>query len=584
MRPLRILLAPGAFKETLSPSAAADAMEAGLRSVDPSIEIRRAPLADGGDGTLEAFHALRGGRFEVAVVTGPLGEPVRARFLMLENGNTAVIEMAESSGLRLVSPDRRNPWVTTTRGLGELIRAALDLGARKIIVGLGGSATVDGGAGMAQALGIRLLDAGGRDLPPGGGALAQLARIDPSGREPRLNGIEIVTLTDVRAPLLGPGGAARAFGPQKGADPAMVGRLEESLAHYAGVLDAHAGRPVRNLPGAGAAGGLGAGLASLLGAKLVAGAEVFILEAGLIPSIVWADAVMTGEGRFDATTLQGKAPGALLEMCGGSGTSGLVVCGSSDRPDAGAYPGTAAMATLLEDAGTPERAMRDAARYADRAAARALRRFLAVGGGPKPAIPLPPFVLASASTGRAELLRAWHYSTTLSPTGAPEATPSSSDDLRKVLLDNSRAKARTWLRQNPRYRLERGRLVAADTLTFCDGRIQGKAPDRAAALDVLRSVRGKPQQVLSAVWVVPLDRTDAGGAGGIAEATVRLRPELTDDDLRAYLATGKGDGKAGSFAIDPAGDPFFELLEGEIDTVIGLSRRVLDGLLGKFQA
>ncbi|HEV3163478.1 MAG TPA: glycerate kinase, partial [Isosphaeraceae bacterium] len=223
---MKILIAPDKFKGSLSAADVAEAMARGVAKAVPQAQVDRVPMADGGEGTVEALVAATGGRFLEEQVTGPLGEPVRARYGMLGDGQTAVVEMAAASGLVLVPTERRDPLRATTRGTGELILAAIVSGARKIIVGIGGSATNDGGAGLAQALGYRLLDGDGRDLEPGGGALDRLARIDTSGRDRRLDGVEVAVACDVDNPLFGPKGASTVYGPQKGATPAMVATLD----------------------------------------------------------------------------------------------------------------------------------------------------------------------------------------------------------------------------------------------------------------------------------------------------------------------------------------------------------------------
>ncbi len=283
---MKILVAPQALKGSLDAPAVAAAIAAGLRRALPDVEIVALPIADGGEGTVEALVAATGGSVRHSRVTGPLGEPVQARFGLLgaradEDGPTAIIEMAAASGLPLVPEDRRDPRVTTTYGTGELMLAALEAGARHLLVGIGGSATNDGGAGMAQALGAHLLDAAGHELPRGGAALAHLARIDVAGLDPRLHGGDITVLSDVENPLCGPHGASAVFGPQKGATQAMVSELDTALAHYAAILRHDLGADVADRPGAGAAGGLGAGLMAFLGARLRPGAEAVLEAIGL---------------------------------------------------------------------------------------------------------------------------------------------------------------------------------------------------------------------------------------------------------------------------------------------------------------
>ena len=305
---MRIVVAPDSFKGSLSALAVAEAMERGVRSVFPDASVARVPIADGGEGTVEALVAATGGRLESRRVTGPLGEPVEARWGVLGDGRTAVVEMAAASGLTLVPRERRNPRVTTTRGTGELVRAALDAGLRRVVVGLGGSATNDGGAGLARALGIRFLDDAGRDLPEGGAALARLARVDLAGRDARIAAAEVVVACDVDNPLTGPRGASAVYGPQKGATPAMVAELDAALERFARVAREATGRDVAGLPGAGAAGGLGAGLLFFTPARLRPGVEIVLETTGFDALVRGADLVLTGEGRTDFQTAMGKAP------------------------------------------------------------------------------------------------------------------------------------------------------------------------------------------------------------------------------------------------------------------------------------
>jgi glycerate kinase len=305
---MRIVVAPDSFKGSLTALAVAEAMERGVRAVFPDAAISKVPVADGGEGTVEALVAATGGRLESRWVTGPLGEPVEARWGVLGDGRTAVVEMAAASGLPLVPRERRDPRVTTTRGTGELVRAALDAGLPRVVVGLGGSATNDGGAGLARALGVRLLDDAGRDLPEGGAALARLARVDLAGIDPRVASTEVVVACDVDNPLTGPRGASAVFGPQKGATPAMVAELDAALERYARLAREATGRDVAGLPGAGAAGGLGAGLLFFSPARLRPGVEIVLETTGFEALVRGADLVLTGEGRTDFQTAMGKAP------------------------------------------------------------------------------------------------------------------------------------------------------------------------------------------------------------------------------------------------------------------------------------
>ncbi|MGB9859376.1 MAG: glycerate kinase, partial [Moorellaceae bacterium] len=270
----RIVIAPDSFKESLDAPQVAAAIAAGIKRVLPEVETVEVPLADGGEGLTTTLVAATGGRLMTATVTGPLGEPVTAKWGILGDGRTAVIEMAQASGLPLVPKEKRNPLYTTTYGTGELIRQALEEGCRRLIVGIGGSATNDGGAGMAQALGVKLLDQSGQDIPWGGIGLERLARIEMQDLDPRVKEAEILVACDVDNPLCGPRGASAVYGPQKGATPEMVRRLDAALAHLADIIARDLGLQVRDLPGAGAAGGLGAGLVAFLGATLRRGIEL----------------------------------------------------------------------------------------------------------------------------------------------------------------------------------------------------------------------------------------------------------------------------------------------------------------------
>jgi glycerate kinase len=307
---MKILIAPQALKGSLDARSVAQAIAQGLRRVWPEAEYVLLPVADGGEGTTRALVEATGGQIIPARVTGPLGEPIESFFGLLGTPGeppTAVIEMAAAAGLPLVPPERRDPRVTTTRGVGELIRLALDRGCRRFIIGIGGSATNDGGAGMAQALGALLLDADGRALPPGGAALARLSSVSVTGLDARLQESSILVACDVSNPLCGAEGASAVYGPQKGATPAMVAELDAALAHYAAVLLRDLGKDVRDVPGAGAAGGLGAGLLAFLNATLTPGAPLILDAMRFDEHLSGAALVFTAEGRLDGQTAYGKA-------------------------------------------------------------------------------------------------------------------------------------------------------------------------------------------------------------------------------------------------------------------------------------
>ncbi|MCF8778743.1 glycerate kinase [Vibrio sp. IRLE0018] len=305
---MKIVIAPDSYKESLTAMDVAIAIEKGFKQVLPDAHYVKLPMADGGEGTVQSMVDATGGTIIEHTVTGPLGQNVDGFFGLLGEGKTAVIEMAAASGLHLVSPELRNPLITTTLGTGELIKAALDHGVEHIIVGIGGSATNDGGIGMAQALGIKLLDAHGNALGHGGGELAKLATIDCSQLDSRLAQVRLEVACDVDNPLCGTKGASAVFGPQKGATPEMVTILDENLAHYATVIKQQLGVDVRDMAGAGAAGGMGAALLGLLNAELRPGIEIVMDAVRLDEIVADADLVITGEGRIDSQTIHGKTP------------------------------------------------------------------------------------------------------------------------------------------------------------------------------------------------------------------------------------------------------------------------------------
>ena len=305
---MKIIIAPDSFKESLSSQDVASAIEAGFRDIFPHAEYLKLPIADGGEGTVAALVAATDGDLINLTVTGPLGDQVQTFYGRSGDNGTAVIEMAAASGLDLVPPARRNPLLTTSFGTGELIRHALDQGLRDFIIGIGGSATNDGGAGMLQALGARLLDANEEQIGYGGGSLAELARIDVSELDERLKDCRIQVACDVDNPLTGPRGASAVFGPQKGATPAMVEQLDRNLGHFAALIRRDLNRDIEQRAGAGAAGGMGAALLGFMQAELRPGVEIVIEAIGLAEAMVDADLVITGEGRIDGQTVYGKAP------------------------------------------------------------------------------------------------------------------------------------------------------------------------------------------------------------------------------------------------------------------------------------
>jgi len=310
---VKIVIASQGFKGNLSALRVSQAIEAGIRRVVPDVTTAIVPMADGGEGTMQALVDAIGGEIIPVEVTGPLGEHVTAHWGFLSDEITAVIEMAAASGLNLVPSEKRNPLLTTTYGTGELIRDALERGCRKFIIGIGGSATNDGGIGMAQALGANLLDAKGTPIALGGAALAALEQIDIATLDPRLADSDIIVACDVTNPLCGPQGASAVYGPQKGATEEMVVQLETALTHYAEVIERDLNIDIRDVPGAGAAGGLGAGLVVFLKAKLIPGVDIVIQATGLVEQLKDATLVFTGEGRIDNQTACGKTPAGVAQ-------------------------------------------------------------------------------------------------------------------------------------------------------------------------------------------------------------------------------------------------------------------------------
>lgn len=326
---MRIVIAPNAFKGSLSALEAADAIGEGVRAAAPDADLVLVPIADGGDGTVDALVAATHGERRTLRVRGPLGDPVDAHYGMVDGGSTAVIEMARAAGLALVPSEKRDPRVTTTYGVGELLQHAFDEGARHFIVGIGGSATNDGGAGMAQALGYHLLDENGHELPPGGLALKRLARIHTGGVHANWKEAQVEVACDVTNPLTGPSGASAVYGPQKGATPEMVAELDAALRRHAEVIRRDLGVDVEQLPGAGAAGGLGAGLVAFTRARLGPGAEMVMEALKLDDKLKGADLVITGEGRLDSQTARfGKGPAAVARHARNAGIPVIAIGGS----------------------------------------------------------------------------------------------------------------------------------------------------------------------------------------------------------------------------------------------------------------
>ena len=399
---MKVVIAPDAFKESLSAAEVAAALAAGVVKACEDAVVDLCPMADGGEGTVAAMVAATDGRFESADVFDPLGQPLRARFGLLGTppgaglpgavgllgaigqsagegtpvGATAVIEMAAASGLALVPPERRDPLRTTTFGTGQLILGALDAGARRILVGVGGSATTDGGAGCAQALGVAFLDADGRPCVCGlgGGGLAGVAAIDMAGRDPRIAEADIRVACDVTNPLTGPEGAARVYGPQKGADAEAVETLDRNLAHLAEIIRRDLGVDIADTPGAGAAGGLGGGLVAFAGATLQRGVDLVAQATDLSHRLQGADLCITGEGKLDATTAEGKTAVGVADLARRQGVPtvcipGQVTAGAPQEAFAAVWP-------LVAGSVTERQALQDPTPLLVRRAADAVRQFL----------------------------------------------------------------------------------------------------------------------------------------------------------------------------------------------------------------
>lgn len=368
VKPVKIVIAPDSFKESVSAPDAAAAIARGVKAAFPGAHTVCVPMADGGEGTVEAVLAATGGKEHELTVNDALGYKVDAIWGLLADG-TAVIEMAAAAGLELISPSKRDPMRASSHGVGELILAAVNAGATRIILGLGGSATNDGGAGMLTALGVRLLDADGHSLPPGGGALGKLASIDTRGLDPRLAKIRIDIASDVDNPLCGPHGASHIFGPQKGATPEQVQTLDQMLGNFADVCARRLGVDHRNEPGAGAAGGLGFAAKAFLQAHFRPGVEIVAELGHLAEAIEGATLVFTGEGRMDAQTLRGKTPAGVAKIAQRAGVPVVALAGSlGDGYEALHAVGISAAFSLAPGPITLQQALTDAEKLlADRA-------------------------------------------------------------------------------------------------------------------------------------------------------------------------------------------------------------------------
>lgn len=384
-RSLTVVVAPDSFGGALDSVGVAAAIAAGWSTVRPDDELLRRPMADGGEGTLAAVADALGDAGERRSVdtTDALGRPITAEWLLLDEGRGAFVEMAAASGLARLGPEERTPAnarIASTRGTGDLVRAALDAGVERITIGLGGSATTDGGSGLLRALGARLLASDGSEIPDGGAALAALARIETDALDPRLTGVRLVVASDVTNPLCGPRGAAATYGPQKGADPEAVAELDAALARYGKAIEAATGRLVADLPGSGAAGGTTAGLLGFTGATVRPGVEVVAELVGLADSLEAADLVITGEGRADEQTLQGKTAMGIATLARPRNTPVALLCGGLG-PGAQALDGATAISVVQPILDRPmdlESAMSDTERLLVAAAGR-LARSIGIG-------------------------------------------------------------------------------------------------------------------------------------------------------------------------------------------------------------
>jgi glycerate kinase len=379
MGTMKVVAAPNPFKGSMGAAEAAAAIARGVRQVFPTAELLEVPVADGGEGTVEALVAAHGGRLVWETVEGPLGAPVSAAFGLVDGGRTAVVELAAAAGLPLVPGAERDPRRASTYGYGQLLEAGRRLGVERIITGIGGSATNDGGAGMAQALGYRLLDAEGRELPRGGAALASLARIDAGHVDPGWRRIRVDVACDVTNPLTGPEGATAVYGPQKGVSPDLVPELEAALTRMAEVVVRDLGRDVSDVPGGGAAGGAGAGLMAFLDARLQPGAKLVADAAGLDRALVGAWLVFTGEGRVDGQTVYGKGPIEVARRASAAGAAVVVLAGAlGDGWERMLEAGVTAVVPLAERPAALEEMLADADGLVERASARACR-LVAIG-------------------------------------------------------------------------------------------------------------------------------------------------------------------------------------------------------------
>lgn len=375
---MKIVVASDSFKGSCTTVEVAEAVERGIKRVHPDAEVVKIPVADGGEGSVDALVLGTGGSFRELEVIGPLGNKVKAKYGLLGD-RTAVIEMAAASGLPLVPADKRNPMLTTTFGTGQLVKAALDEGCRKIFIGIGGSATNDAGMGMAQALGVSFKDADGRELGYGGGALGRLARIDCAGLDPRIKAAEIIAACDVSNPLYGEKGASAVYGPQKGATAEMVRTLDSNLRHLAAVVSAQLQQDIVDVPGAGAAGGMGAGLMVFCKAVLRPGIETVLDMVGMERHLHGTDLVITGEGRIDGQSIYGKVPVGVAKRAKKYGIPVLAIVGGIGDGASAVYNcGIDGITSIVSGPMCLEQAMENSVKLIEDTAERVLR-LIAIG-------------------------------------------------------------------------------------------------------------------------------------------------------------------------------------------------------------
>ncbi len=372
---MKIVIASDSYKGSCSTLEVAEAIEKGIRKIYKDANIIKIPVADGGEGTVDALVIATGGRYEEVEVINPLGQRIKAKFGILE-GNVAVIEMASASGLMLVEEKNRNPMITTTYGTGELIKAAMDKGCTQIFLGIGGSATNDGGAGMAQALGVSLKDKGGKELGYGGGELSRLHHIDMTKVDPRIKDIEIIVISDVTNPLCGPMGASVVYGPQKGGNPEQIEKLDKNLTLYGEIIKNTFGKDIVDVPGAGAAGGLGAGLITFCNASICSGVEKILDIINIDKHLIDADLVITGEGQIDGQSICGKVPVGVAQKAKHYNIPVLAIVGSVGQGASEVYSyGVDMIMDIIDRPMTLSEAMENSSRLIEETAENAMRIF-----------------------------------------------------------------------------------------------------------------------------------------------------------------------------------------------------------------